>query len=182
MWIYGELCSPAEGIDEDFACGSELDILEKCAPYLSEESEKSYWTYTGAWGEDLPEPVFNKTYPYLIVHAPGGITAFKDATLGTNDITVYFAPDIKDAEGYEDVTDFVNYFYDFSEPGTTTVAAVYGNKTIEFEVEVQEPVITEATIISTGKTEYKSGEIFDIEDFVAQIDALPNIRTKATGP
>ena len=155
--------------DEDFACGSELDILEKCAPYLSEESEKSYWTYTGAWGEDLPEPVFNKTYPYLIVHAPGGITAFKDATLGTNDITVYFAPDIKDAEGYEDVTDFVNYFYDFSEPGTTTVAAVYGNKTIEFEVEVQEPVITEANIISTGKTEYKSGEIFDIEDFVAQI-------------
>ena len=63
----------------------------------------------------------------------------------------------------------MNYFYDFSEVGPATVAAVYGNKTIEFEVEVLEPVIEETNVVNTGKTEYKVGDVFTIEDFVGQI-------------
>ena len=127
------------------------------------------WGYSKGEWDELPEPVFNTLYPYLIVHAPGGITAYKDATLGTNDITVYYAADPADSATYEDVTDYVNFFYDFSEVGTTTVAAVYGNKTIEFEVEVLEPVVTKANIINAGKTEYKIGDVFSTSDFVGQL-------------
>ena len=154
--------------EEDFALGADFEIFEAAENWLTSADESHLWTYTGEW-DDLPEPVFNTAYPYLIVHAPGGIKAFKDATLGTNDIKVYYAADPADKDTYEDVTDYVNYFYDFSEVGMTTVAAVYGNKTIEFEVEVLEPVVKEANIINTGKTEYKIGEVFTIDDFVGQL-------------
>lgn len=154
--------------EEDFALGADFEIFEAAENWLTSADEAHLWTYTGEW-DDLPEPVFNTSYPYLIVHAPGGIKAFKDATLGTNDIKVYYAPDPADKDTYEDVTDYVNYFYDFSEVGTTTVAAVYGNKTIEFEVEVLEPVVTKANIVNAGKTEYKIGDVFSIEDFVGQL-------------
>ena len=153
--------------EEDFGFASPVNIFKKCDEYLVGD-EADVWTYDGTWDE-LPEPVFDTTYPYLIVHAPGGITAFKDATLGTNDITVYYAADPADSDTYEDITDYVNYFYDFSELGTTTVAAVYGNKTIEFEVEVLENVVTDTKIVNTGKTEYQIGDVFTIEDFVGQL-------------
>ena len=153
--------------EEDFGFASPVNIFKKCDEHLVGD-EADVWTYDGTWDE-LPEPVFDTTYPYLIVHAPGGITAFKDATLGTNDITVYYAADPADSDTYEDITDYVNYFYDFSELGTTTVAAVYGNKTIEFEVEVLENVVTDTKIVNTGKTEYQIGDVFTIEDFVGQL-------------
>ena len=156
------------GEDGDFAYGERFEIFEACDEWLTTAEESPLWTYTGEWDE-LPEPVFNTLYPYLIVHAPGGITAFKDATLGTNDIKVYYAADPADSETYEEVTDYVNYFYDFSEVGPTKVAAVYGNKTIEFEVEVEEPVVKELKIVNQGKTDYKIGDVFTIEDFVGQI-------------
>ncbi len=155
--------------DEDFALGTPFEIFEKCDEYLTTADEAPVWGYSEGEWDAFPEPLFNTLYPYLIVHAPGGITAYKDATLGTNDITVYYAADPADSESYEDVTDYVNFFYDFSEVGTTTVAAVYGNKTIEFEVEVLEPVVTKADIVNAGKTEYKIGDVFSIEDFVGQL-------------
>ena len=155
--------------EEDFALGTEIEIFEECDKYLTADDEAPVWGYSKGEWDELPEPVFNTLYPYLIVHAPGGITAYKDATLGTNDITVYYAADPADSATYEDVTDYVNFFYDFSEVGTTTVAAVYGNKTIEFEVEVLEPVVTKANIINAGKTEYKISDVFSLDDFVGQI-------------
>ncbi len=153
---------------EDFALGADFEIFEESEKWLTAESEAHLWTYNGEWDE-LPEPVFNTSFPYLVVHAPSGIIAYKDATLGTNDIKVYYAPDPADKETFEDVTDYVNYIYDFSEVGITTVAAVYGNKTIEFEVEVLEPTVSEAIVVNAGKTEYQVGDVFTIDDFVGQL-------------
>ena len=99
-------------------------------------------------------------------------TDYKDDVLNinTNERRKYrMIPNADGTVSFEDVTDYVNYFYDFSEVGMTTVAAVYGNKTIEFKVEVLEPVVKEANIINTGKTEYKIGDVFTIDDFVGQL-------------
>ena len=108
--------------------------------------------------------------PWLIVHAPDGVTAYQNSLISMKNLKVYFAQYGDDTASYEDVTDRVNFVYDFSEIAEDVpVTVVYGKHLVEFTVDVVEPVVTDIAITKKGKTQFRVGEYFDNSLFEGQI-------------
>ena len=108
--------------------------------------------------------------PWLIVHAPDGMTAYQNSLISMKNLKVYFAQYGDDTASYEDVTDRVNFVYDFSEISEDVpVTVVYGKHLVEFTVDVVEPVVTDIAITNKGKIQFRVGEKFDNSLFAGQI-------------
>ena len=108
--------------------------------------------------------------PWLIVHAPDGVDVYQNSLINMKNLKVYFAMYGDDTASFEDVTDRVNFIYNFSEvKDDVPVTVVYGKHIIEFTVDVLEPVAKDMAITNKGKTQYRVGEKFDNSTFAAQI-------------
>ena len=136
----------------------------------------------GGYAEEWKENSETASKPWLIVHAPDGMTAYQNSLIGTKNLKVYFTKYGDDTNTYEDVTDRVNFVYDFSKIGNDVpVSVVYGKHLVEFTVDVVEPVVTDIAVINKGKTQFRVGEKFDNADFEGQI-LLSNSLTESLNP
>ncbi|MBQ2391818.1 MAG: hypothetical protein II306_08635, partial [Clostridia bacterium] len=124
----------------------------------------------GGYAEEWKEHSETESKPWLIVHAPDGMTAYQNSLISMKNLKVYFAQYGDDTSVYEDVTDRVNFIYDFSEIAEDVpVTVVYGKHLVEFTVDVVEPVVTDIAITNKGKTQFRVGEKFDNSLFAGQV-------------
>ena len=124
----------------------------------------------GGYAEEWKEHSETESKPWLIVHAPDGMTAYQNSLISMKNLKVYFAQYGDDTSVYEDVTDRVNFVYDFSEIAEDVpVTVVYGKHLVEFTVDVVEPVVTDIAITNKGKTQFRVGEKFDNSLFAGQV-------------
>ena len=116
----------------------------------------------GGYAQEWKKHKDTEKKPWLIVHAPNGINAYQNALISTDDLKVYFAEYADDVNSYEDVTDLVNFVYDFSEVADDVpVSVVYGKHLVNFDVDVLEPVVSDISIVNKGKTQFRINEKFD---------------------
>lgn len=160
---YGDLNAYTFGGSDKYALTSEKLFKYYC-------DKENIIGGIGGYAEEWKIHSETTAKPWLIVHAPDGMTAYQNSLISMKNLKVYFAQYGDDTASYEDVTDRVNFVYDFSEIAEDVpVTVVYGKHLVEFTVDVVEPVVTDIAITNKGKTQFRVGEKFDNSLFAGQI-------------